>query len=879
MRGRDRAAGPARRLVWAISWLVPSGKRAAWREEWDGEIEALAALRRRGRGGAYPSPLAFALGAVPHALWTIAEDWTMDSLMQDLRFAGRVLRRAPGFTLVAALTLALGIGANGVIFSLVNGILLRPPPGIAEPGRLVQIARSYDHAPRWDNWSWPALQLIGREAHALSGVAGYQSQGFVLGRGTETEEVSGELVTGSYFQVLGVRPEMGRLIGPSDDVTPGAHAVVVLSHRLWARRFGADPGVVGRVVRVGARPYRVIGVAPAGFFGPDVVGTPPEMWVPAVQRSGYDGELPFDHWGWSWINAVGRLRDGVSFEQARASMDAVTAKLRAAAPVNEDIRVLLAPGVGLDPGEQRQARQISLLLLGIVGLVLLITCTNVANLFLARGAARTTELGVRMAVGARRLRIARQLVTESLLLALLATAFAVPVVWGAGRFLPRVFPYSLSVPLSADGRVYLFLAGVGLLAGILFGAAPAWAGSSRDVADTLTEGRSAGGRPRTRLRDALVVTQLALSLALVAGATLLGRSVLAARSAEPGFSPRGLVAGLVDLAPTGRYDEASGRALFRRLLAAAEAVPGVRGATLASEVPLAGGHSRATVRPADRPGEVSFEAERVVVGPGYFETLGIPILQGSSLGGFDDEPERVVVVNQTLAHLFWPGRSAVGQRLAGEPEWRVVGVAADVQMRSLRARALPAVYYPLTQAYASHMAIEVRADGPAAGLARSLKEAVAAVDPELPVSRVVDLEGAMAASMGETRTLAHLLALFAGLALVLAAVGLYGLVSFGVAERSHELGIRMALGARPEALVRLVMVRGVGLAGLGLAIGLGLALALSRALRGLLYGIGPGDLLSLALASAVLLAAAVLAAWLPARRASRLDAAVSLREV
>jgi predicted permease len=807
------------------------------------------------------------------------EAWTMESVMQDVRYAWRVLRRAPGFTVVAALTLALGIGANAAIFSLVNGILFRSPPGISEPDRLVQIARSYDQAPRWDNWSWPALQLIGREARTLSAVAGYQSQAFVLGQGPETAEISGELVTGRYFDVLGVRPFLGRLIGPEDDVTPGAHPVVVLSHGLWARRFGSDPGVVGRTVRIGARPYQVIGVAPPGFAGPDVVGTPPEVWVPAMQTSGYRGTLPFDQWGWSWINAIGRLEDGVSFQEARASMDVVTNRLREAASVNRDIRILLARGVGLDPGEEAQARQISLLLLGIVGLVLLITCTNVANLFLARGASRATEVGVRMAMGAGRTRLIRQLVTESLLLALLATALAVPLLRLAGGLLPHVFPYSLSVPLTADGRVYLFLAGVGLLAGILFGVWPAWAAATRDVTHALRDARSTGGRGRTRLRDALVVTQLALSLGLVAGATLLGRSVLNARAADPGFDPRGLVVGRVSLDPTGRYDERSGRALFRRLLAAVEALPGVRSATLANVTPIAGGHSRATVRPADHPDDVDYEAEMVVVGPRYFQTLGIPVVQGRALRSFDDEPERVVVVNQALARMFWPGETAVGKELAGDPGWRVVGVVGDVQMRSLRAAGRPAVYYPMSQRYSSVMALHVRTDGGStSAVARALPGAVQSVDPELPVSSVVSLQDALASSMGETRTIATLLAVFAALALVLASVGLYGLVSYGVSQRAREMGIRLALGARPEGLVRLVLVRGLGLAGAGLGLGLAVAFGMARALGGLLYRVGPGDAPSLVMASAVLLATAVLAAWIPARRASRVDAAVSLRE-
>lgn len=876
--GVPRSGGAARAVVRGAALLVPGDRRKEWLEEWEAELEALA---EAAGGSRYPHPLRFALGALPHAVWTRMEGWTMDGVKQDLSFAWRVLRRSPGFTLMAALTLALGIGANAAIFSLVNGILFRPPPGISHPERLVQIARSYDHAPRWDNWSWPALELIGRDAQAFTGVAGYQSFSFVVGSGGEAREVVGELVSGRYFDVLGVHPYLGRLLGPDDDVTPGAHPVVVLSYGLWQKSFSSDPGVVGRTISVGAKPYQVIGVVPSNFRGTNIVGPPAEMWVPAMQYPGVRGRLPFDEWGWSWIQAVGRLRDGVTLAQARASMDVTTTQLREASPLNQDIRVLLAQGVGLSPDEQQQAQQISVLLLGIVGLVLLITCTNVANLFLARGASRSMEMGVRMAMGADRGRLARQLVTESLVLAVLATMLAIPIVQAAGHFLPLVFPYRVAVPLSADTKVYLFLAGVGILAGVLFGTAPAWAASSRNVGDALRETRSAGSRAGTRLRDALVVTQLALSLGLVAGATLLTRSVLNARSADPGFDPRGLVVGEVSLDPTGRYDATSGRILYRSLLNAAQGIPGVRSATLASETPIAGGHSRSTVRPAGDPDSKGYEADLVVVGPRYFRTMGIPVTEGRPLRGFDDEPERVVVVNQALARMFWPGQSAVGKELAapgGSPGWRVVGVADDVQLRSLRAAARPTVYYPLSQRYSSVMDVHVRTAGATAGVARALREAVAQVDPGLPVSRVADLQDAMVASMGETRTIGFLLAVFAGLALVLAAVGLYGLVAFGVSRRVRELGIRLALGARPEALVRLVLVRGLALAVVGLGAGLGLSLLFGRALRGLLFAVDPGDLASLGVASAVLLLTAALAAWLPARRAARVDAVVSLKE-
>jgi putative ABC transport system permease protein len=869
----------SRRWPWAIvcaaSVMVPRGRREEWLEEWRGELAALDGARGAGAAG-LPSTMGFAVGSLPHAVWMRTEGWTMDSLLQDLKYSSRVLRRAPGFTLVAGLTLALGIGANASIFALLNGLVLRAPAEIEEPDRLVQIARSYERDPRWDNFSWPAMKLIGQEARTLSGVAGYQDQPFVLGRGAETALVLGQLVTGNYFDVLGVTPEVGRLLQHADDVEPGAHPVVVLSHTLWTRRYGADPTIVGRTIQVGAQPYEVVGVAPPRFAGIEAIGGRPALFVPAMMHPGYRGELPFERWGTSWINVVGRLADGVAFQEAEASMDVVSARLREAAAVNEEILVLLAPGVGLDPEGREQAKQISLILSLIVGLVLLLTCTNVANLLLARAAARRTEVGVRAALGAGRPRLMRQLVTESSVLAGFATLLAAPVVVVAGDVLPIVFPYSVSVSLDADARVYGFLIGIGLVAGLLFGAAPAWSASRRDVTDTLREGASTGTRSKTRLRDVLVICQLGLSLALVAGAALLGRSVLNARLADPGFEPRGLAAGPVDLFSTGRYDEEEGLAFFAALIAEAERRPDVRAATVANQIPIAGGHSRATVRPAGRD-DVSFEAEYVVVGPRYFETMGIPIARGRTLGGFDDEPERVVVVNEALASMFWPGQDPIGQELEGEPAWRVVGVVPNVQMRSLRAAANPAVYYPMAHVYSPFMAFTVSSESGRTPPAETVRDMVAALDPGLPVPRVVDLHAAMTDSMNETRTIGYLVASFALLALVLAAVGLYGLVSYGASQRVRELGIRIALGAEPNSLVRLILGRGISISVLGIGLGIAIAYGLGLALQSLLFGVAHTDVPTLGAAALVLVLAAGIAAWLPARRASRVDAAISLR--
>lgn len=863
----------ARWLIALVSTVVPNDRRDEWREEWEAELVSLDRARREGTGG-LPTAVGFALGAVPHGLWMIVEGWSVDSIVQDLRFAARVLRRTPGFTLVAAGTLALGIGANASMFSLVNALVLSAPAGIEAPERMVQVARSYTDDPRWDNFSWPALQSIAA-TESFGGVAGFTRRSFVVGEGAETEPAVGLLVTGRYFDVLGVQPAVGRLIGPADDRRPGEHAVVVLGHGFWVRNFGADPTVVGGTLTLGARGYTIIGVAPSGFAGAESVGTPPDLFVPTMQHPGYFGELPFTQWGTSWIEVIARLGDGFTLEEARAEMDVVAARLRAADDANENILVLLSQGVGLDPEGREEAKQLTFLLLLIVGLVLLVTCTNVANLLLARAGGRRAEVGVRLALGAGRARLLRQWLTESALLAGLATALAVPLVVGAEHLVPAVVPYTLSVSVAPDERVFLFLVITGAVAAVLFGLAPAWVASRDDLVASLKSAASTH-RTRTRLRDALVVSQLGLSLGLISSAALLGRSVLNASQAQPGFQAEGLTVGSVDLQSSGRYDRDQGLAFLEALHEAAVEQPGVRSATLANQLPVAGGHARASASPAGRP-DVTFEAEYIIVGPDYFETLSIPILNGRALRGFGEEPERAVVVNEALARLFWPGQDAVGQEIDRGQTYRVVGVAGDVQMRSLRAAPQPAIYYPYDHAYSGRVDIQMSGIDGAAPSAEVLRSAVAAVDPGLPVGSIQTLAAALARSMSETRTIGALVSVFAGLAVVLAVIGLYGLVSYSASQRVREIGIRIALGAEPDTLVRLILARGLGIALVGAAAGVAIALALGGALRHLLYQVAHTDVLTLASATIVLLMVSGFASWLPARRASRIDAARSLR--
>ncbi len=863
-----------------VARLVPLATRQEWTDEWAAELHELERLRRAGGRADVPGPWRFVIGALPHALWHMKEDWSMDTLIQDLRFATRTLRRSPGFTVVAVLTLALGIGANGMILSLVNGLVLRAPAGVEAPDRLVQIARSYDEAPRWDNWSWPALRLIQEASTTFEDVAGYTGRSLILGEGVDAEQAPGLFVTGNYFEVLGTRPLAGRLIGPSDGTTPGAHPVVVLSHTTWQQRFGGDPTVVGSTLAVGGNPYEIIGVLPASFAGVDALGNAPAAFVPAVMTPAFRGQLPFEDWGWSWIQVVGRLSNDVSIETARAEMEVVTARLRAAPDQSEDVRVLLAEGVGLSPEERAEAERISVLLLGVAALVLLLTCANVASLFVARASTRRAEMGVRLALGAGRSRLSRQLVTESVVLGLGAAVVAGVLLLLSARLLPALMPYTMAVSVAPDARILTALAALGVLSGILFGAIPAVSAARRDLAGTLRQSGTTGTTSRTRLRDGLVVVQLSISLALLSGAALLGGSLFKASTADPGFEPEGVLVATMDLEATGRYDAGAASRFAEALSLQVRALPGVVSASAATRAPFVGGFASSSRAPAEREDEegANIEAETAFVGSDYFVTLEIPLLEGRPLGPASTESESVAVVDESLAQLFWPGQSAVGQMLGGSTPARVVGVVGDVQIRSLRSPARAGVYLPLDQAFTQRIMLHVRTSVPPLELSRPVRAAVAALDPGVPVAATLDLHGRMASSLGTTLTFARLVSLFAALALLLSVVGLYGLVAFGVTQRVREMGIRKALGARPGSLSRLVLAHALALTTVGTLVGLILAVALGRALEDVLFGVSSTDPRLLVAASVLLMTSAAVAAWLPARRAGLVDAATSLRE-
>ena len=552
-------------------------------------------------------------------------------------------------------------------------------------------------------------------------------------------------------------------------------------------------------------------------------------------------------------------------------MDIVSARLRQAHPDFGDVTVLLAAGVGLDPEERTVVRWLSGVLGLIAGMVLLLACVNIANLLLARATVRGGESGVRVALGATRGDLVRQWLAESAILAGGATALSIPLVALCADILPTVLPESLSVSLAPDRNVYLPMAFVGLAATAAFGLTPLWTLARVGPG---VRGRRDDSPSGTRVRDALVVVQIALSVGLVTGATLLGRSVVNAYGSDPGFDARGLVAGFVDLRATERYDEAAGLALADRLISLAEAQPGVISATVANQTPVVGGHARSTVRPAGRD-DLAFEAEYIVVGRGYFRTMGLPLQRGRPFGDGAEE-DRSVVVNTALVELFWPGTEAVGQELVGAQRWRVVGVVGDVQMRSLRTPPRPAVYYPISQAYDPGLALHIRSARGTPAAAEIIRGVVRTADPALPSPRIVDVRRGVLDSVSETRLVASLMTVFAVLAMALSTVGLYGVVAYGASRRVREVGIRIALGAHPRAVESLIVRRGLVLAGVGVVVGVGVSLALAGALRGLLFGLDGGMAGTILPTATVLTLAAATAAWLPARRATHTDVVSSL---
>ena len=817
----------------------------------------------------------------------------MDALWLDLRYALRSLARSPGFAAVAALTLALGIGANTAIFSVVYSVLLRPL-AYAEPERLISIRAGYAATGFKDiPASQPEYQDYLREVSALEDLAAVYPININLTGLGEPQRIQAAVVSDNYFRLLGVAPAMGRDFTAEDDGGRIGY-VTIISHDLWRRRFGGDRDIIGKTVRLDDDPMTIIGVMPSGFRHVLESGASPmEVWAPIA----LDNPDPnfFNQRNARVYDLIGRVKRGKTVEDARAELAVLSARLAEQYPQNYPV------GQGWQPVAEPLAEQVVgdvrpalLVLLGAVGFVLLIGCANVANLLLARATAREREIAVRTALGGSKVRLVRQLLTESLVLAVIGGLMGLVLAgWGAnalGRlaalYLPRAREIELSIPVLGFTAFLILLTGVG------FGLIPALQASRPDLQSVLKDASrgSSAGAPRTRMRAVLVVAEVAIALMLLAGAGLLLRSFQRLMAVEHGFDPERLLTLQVWLPvpndnEKGRFfSHQQRRGFYQRALTAVQAVPGVRDAALTSRLPLRGqGDTRFAIEgrptPDDRPAP---SAEFRMVSPNYFATMGIPLLGGDGLPELADSISNgKVVVNRTLAEKYWPGEDPVSRRIRlfgpNGPWVTVAGVVGDVRQIGLAQPPREELYVSYQAVSAQEMSMVVRTGDDPERLGAAVTNAIREVDPEQPVFGVMSMEQLIDNASAERRVSMLLLLLFAGIALLLSALGIYGVMAYTTNQRRHEIGIRMALGAQGQDVLRLVVGQGMRLVAIGLGLGLIGAWLLSRALASQLYGITPQDPLTYASVAGLLAVVALTASWLPAQRATRVDPMLSLR--
>lgn len=805
----------------------------------------------------------------------------METLLYDLRFGLMRLRKSPAFTLAAVLTLALGIGANVTIFSWLNAVILNPLARVDSRG----LASVRWHTAKGSDisFSWPDYLDLRQRSRTIQGL-GVGSMGAIsLSEGANPERIWGMLVSSNFFGVLDVKPVLGRTFGVEAD-TPGNHAEILVSHRLWQERFGGDPALVGREIRVNNRPMTVIGVLPEGFQGP-VPGLRLEYYLPVTMREViYGPSRALAERGAHWLQGYARLSPGADRRQVEAELTAISAQLaREFAHADDYARAELVP-VWREGGGAMLA-PIVMLMMGVVAVVLLIACANVANLLLARGAVRRREIAIRQALGVTRTRLVRELLVESTLLSLLGGMAAMVVVPFVGSMLMSFAPVSdfpVWVQVSTDARLFGFTLGLSVGAVLLFGLAPALRASRPDVMAAIKDESGGSTSPRRAwLRNALVVTQVALSMMLLVGAGLLLKSLGRAAATDPGFDARNVLVAAVDLFPSG-YDAPRGAVALNQMTAKIAALPEVTAVSTVRRIPLGlGGSSTSWV---EVEGYVPSKNEEMLslihnVGAGYFHAIRTPLVTGRDFSPADDaKSQLVVVVNQTFANRYFPNADPIGRRVKLFGEFRsIAGVARDSKFRTLDERPGPAVYLPVAQKYVSDANFIVRTSGDPMTLARAVEGAIHAVDPALPVHGVRPLDASIATAYFAQKMGGSMMGLFGGLALVLAAVGLYGVLAYNVTQRSREVGIRMALGAARADVLRMILGQGLRFAGIGVAIGLALSVAVTRLMTKLLFGVSPLDAPVIAGVAVMLGLVAVSASLAPAWRASRINPIRAIR--
>jgi predicted permease len=825
----------------------------------------------------------------------------LETVFQDLRFAARMLLKNPGFTALAVTIMALGIGANTVIFSLVDVVLFRPLP-IAKPSEIVRLASGRTRGEARSGFVSFADYLLYRDhADAFSSMASYLDRlpvNVSAGK-LGSERIDAGMITGNYFQTLGIRAALGRVIVPEDD-NPGAAPVVMLSRDFWRRRFSADANVLGATVIVDGQQFTIVGITPSGFGGVSFENLP-EIWLPMSQAFQIDpllrSQIPLRSESFSPFAVVARLKPGISIEQAQVQLDALAADLGAGKSQPGEGAGFLRPWPVLVPASEaarHDRARYSFLVLSIVVLILLIACADAAGLLLARAEARQKEVAMRLALGATRFRIIRLYLMEGLLVSFLgALVGGLLANWGA-RLLAASAPSTLPIPLERassilDLRILAFTALVAIFAGILSSLAPALRYSRSDLVHLLKADSSAVNAltRRVSLRNLLVVAQVAAAVLLLVGAGLFTRTLWQASHVQLGFDPDHTVAASTDPIRQG-YDKTAAAGLLAPLLESLRAQPGVQSAALGSSLPLQGGMGTVVAPEGHQPasGEADW-VQVIMASPGYFTTVGVPMLSGRDFTSSDAANfPGVAIINETMAREYWPGKNPIGKRVENvgphDQFFVVVGTVGNLASEDLRKTPGPVVYLPIAQAYLMFpwqpdINLLARTTGDPRALIPAVRAAVARVNPDLPVFRVRTMRDQIAGTLAEERFLARLLFIFAFLATFLCAAGVYGLVSYTTERLTHEFGIRFALGAQPGDVFWMILRRGLLLALAGLVIGLAAATGLTRLLASLLYGVGPADPITYAGVALLVASVTLLASYLPARRAASVDPIVALR--
>jgi putative ABC transport system permease protein len=818
------------------------------------------------------------------------EATSMNSLMQDIRYSIRLLLKRPAFACIIVFTLALGIGANTAIFTVVDAALLRSLP-YKDSEQLVHLwetKQQQDFTQR--EASYPDY-LDWKASDVFENVGGYTRRNFTFS-GTETpERIGGAMVSASFFDVLGVKAGSGRTFLPEDD-RPGAERSVILSRGMWQRRFGSDPNIAGKQMTLNGESYTVVGVLPKEFHFATVGNA--ELWIP-LNLTPEQASRRYYH----WFNVIARLKPGISPETAQSRLHLTASRI-----AQDDPQMHGGTGIKVVPLQEEfvgSLKPVLFALLAAVGLVLLIACVNVANLLLAKSSARKKEIAIRVALGASRWRLVRQLLTESLLLSIIGGGLGLMLaLWGIDLLIAAipstqlaVMPYLQNLSLNRD--VLAFTCTMSLLTGILFGLMPALEASRPDLQEAMKEGsRQSSVKATSRLRNALVVSEIALALMLLVGAGLFLKSLVRMLNVDPGFRTENLLTMKLTL-PSTKYSEDSKAATFhntiafhQELLSRTETLPGVTGVATVSNLPLSGDGGTGTPQIIGRPQTSNSdwgESHLRIVSADYFKVMGVPLINGRAFTADDkgDTPN-VVVVNQTFVNRVFPNEAALGQRLtfkftADQPPFEIVGVVGDEKVTSLDARTTPVIYFPYLQGPESNMNLVVRTSTDPEGLASALRGEVQAIDKEIPLYSVMTMEKLISNSPATfmRRYPAYLIGIFAAVALLLAVVGIYGVISYSVTQRTHEIAIRMALGAQRSDVLKLILKQGMLLATLGVVMGLAGAFLITRLLTSLLFSVSPADPVTYASVSALLMLVALLACYVPARKATKVDPMVALR--